>query len=712
MKKHLLLAAALFVAVAMPALADQLTPEQSVARLMAGQSGPHRVKGVQADRLQLTYTSASVQGNRYYVFNQKDNGGFVILGADDLAPNLLAYTTQGLFDEQHMAPGLRYWLSEYDRYIGEAIATGRPVQTASRNKVRAAIQPILTTTWGQGDAYYKAEQHYNIYCPQINGTYSPTGCVATAMAQIMNHHQHPKRGTGSKSYTSNTHKLTLSANFGQTTYKWAEMQDHYGYTVGNDGRATNEPFSTSANEAVSTLMYHCGIAAEMDYAPQASGAMEYVAAKGMLQYFGYDQGAYLADKIFYTADEWEDLLHAELSANRPVLYTGATTNREGHAFVCDGYDGQRFHINWGWNGMSDGYYTVLGFDALHPKEQGTGGSYTSGAFSEGNTAFIGMKPAQAGSKPHHQVVCGGSYTVRDYYNGGSKLTNGSPITLNCPDFFYGYNLVDAKMKFGVRLVNTSTQATYYASEYQGADVSIYLGNTEVYLYSSNVPEGVYKAYPVFQVDGETEWQDMLVPQGIEAPSVTYGNVVTPTADAQLICSSITCTDAGNKERTLNAKVNNPGNMSGYDFKGKVTLGLVNDAGESVTIFKEQAQDFEFENQSYTSNYSFSFSIVLPQEVENGHYRVMFYGYQPGSVNWTPAKGLIFEDNKAYLSDTNPYLDIWVANEQVSPTEISPTGLSTLTPASASRTQYDLQGRRTTHQPAGLHITEGHKVILK
>lgn len=711
MKKHLLLAAALFVAVAMPALADQLTPEQSLARLMAGQSGPHRVKGVQADRLQLTYTSASVQGNRYYVFNQKDNGGFVILGADDLAPNLLAYTTQGRFDEENMAPGLRYWLSEYDRYIGEAIATGKPVPTASRNKVRAAIQPILTTTWGQGDNYLGAEQHYNIYCPQVNGTRTPAGCVATAMAQVMNHYQYPTRGTGSMGYTSQTHKFQLSANFGQTTYKWAEMQDHYGYTVGSNGRYTNETFTQSANEAVSTLMYHCGIAAEMDYAPNGSGAMEYVAAKAMIKYFGYDQGAYLADKMFYTNDEWEDLLHAELSANHPILYTGVTTQSEGHAFVCDGYDGQRFHINWGWNGMSDGYYTVLGSDALHPKEQGTGGSYTSGAFSEGNTAFIGMQPAQTGSKPHHQVACGGSYSVFDNDSGEPKLTNGRAIILNCPNFVYGYNLVDAKMKFGLRLVNTSTKATYYASEQRAETVKTWYGTTDVYMYSTDVPEGVYKVYPVFQVDGETEWQDMLVPQGVEAPSVAYGSADVPYADAQLICSDIVCTDGGNKERKLNAKVNNPGNMSGYDFNGQVTLGLVDDEGEDVVVFSNAPQNFMIENQSYRSNQTFSFSFALPTEVQNGHYRVMFYGHQPGSEHWTRAQAIVFGGGQAYLDTSNPYLDIWVADEQVSPTEISTTAINALSSSPSRPVQYDLQGRRTYRPSNGVVIQRGRKIVL-
>lgn len=670
MKKHILFLVALFISTVMPAVADQLTPEQSVARLMAGQSGPHRVKGVQADRLQLTYTSASVQGNRYYVFNQEDNGGFVILGADDLAPSLLAYTTQGRFDEQHMSPGLRYWLSEYDRAISEAIATGKVVPTASRHKVRAAIQPILTTTWGQGDNSLGADQHYNIYCPKVNSAYTPVGCMATAMAQVMNRHQYPTRGKGSKTYTTTTLKRTLTANFGSTTYKWAEMQDHYGYTVGSDGRYTNEPFTQSSNEAVSTLMYHCGVAADMDYNIGGSGAYDENAAKAMLQYFDYDQGAYLADKIFYSSDEWEDLLHAELAAGRPVLYTGVTTQNEGHAFVCDGYDGQRFHINWGWNGLSDGYYTVLGSDALHPKEQGTGGSYTSGAFSQGNTAFIGMRPAQTGSKPHHQVAVGGTYSVKDYYSGEAKLTNSSPITLSCEDYVYGFNLVNARMKFGVRFVNTSNQTTYYASESDVSDVQMYYGSKDVYIFSSDVPDGVYKAYPVFQVEGETEWQDMLVPHGVEAPTVAFGSAELPYADAQLLCSDIIwAADDASQERKLNVTVYDPGNASGYDFDGQVTVGLVDDEGQTVAIFTDAAQDFQMTDMRFQSGRSFKYSITLPDAVENGHYLVRFFGYQPGSEHWTPSRHLIVSSDGASLTDEYTSLDIWVKDNIVSPTQI-------------------------------------------
>ncbi len=297
----------------------------------------------------------------YYIFNDENDGGFVLVAGDKRVEPILGYSTEGKFDTIDMPDNLRYWLKGYEEEINYAIANfeestqeiaekwdGYIKNIPTKTRKTIVVGPLVQTKWGQGSPY-------NNLCPyDYNaGQRAVTGCVATAMAQIMKYWGYPIVGNGSHSYTHSDYG-TLSANFANTNYKWSSMPN----TLTNSS-------SSVEKEAVATLMYHCGVAVEMDYSPTESGAYtiatwlqqlmgETDAVTALNNYFRYTAEGY--ERSDYTATSWISLLKNELNNARPILYSGSG-NDGGHAFVCDGYnDNDQFHFNWGWNGQGDGYF--------------------------------------------------------------------------------------------------------------------------------------------------------------------------------------------------------------------------------------------------------------------------------------------------------------------------------------------------------------------
>jgi len=324
----------------------------------------------------------------FYVFNSSDSNGFVIVSGDDKITPVLGYSFNGNFDQANLPPNFREWLDFYKSEILYAIEntnTSASIaqqwtmleanQSLPKQKATDAVSPLLTTRWDQ-------DYPYNASCP-YDSYYSArtvTGCVATAMAQIMKYWNYPAQGIGYKSYTHPRFGL-LSANFATTTYNWSSM--------------TNSP--SSSNSAIATLMFHCGVSVEMDYAVDGSGAyslgLSYPSAElAFKTNFGY-VGAIGKDRGNYTATTWMNLIKTELDASRPIYYAGTSSDGGGHAFVCDGYDNSNyFHMNWGWSGYYDGYFLLT---ALNPGGVGTGGG--SGGYNFSHRVIIGIQPPIEGS---------------------------------------------------------------------------------------------------------------------------------------------------------------------------------------------------------------------------------------------------------------------------------------------------------------------------
>ncbi|MDR3184474.1 MAG: C10 family peptidase, partial [Prevotellaceae bacterium] len=324
----------------------------------------------------------------YHVFTMNGDGGFIIISGDDVAKPVLGYADEGMFDESN--PNLAYWMGALAQEIAGAIESGvlQDVQTkaawdalySSSIPLTASgdyMDPLVKTKWDQGAPY-------NNLCPMSSGERTVTGCVATAVAQIMKYHEHPTTRTVTiPGYTTGTRKITIPAITGTTAYDWDNMTNTY------TSSSTGAPAS-----AVATLMYHCGAGVKMDYNTSAnggSGAYSQDVVQALKTYFNYDAGIAYHQRNYYTYAVWIALLKAEIRANRPVYYAGYGGG--GHAFVCDGYDtGNLFHFNWGWGGISNGYFEV---SALNPGSLGIGGG--AGGFNENQELITGIRPNQGGS---------------------------------------------------------------------------------------------------------------------------------------------------------------------------------------------------------------------------------------------------------------------------------------------------------------------------
>ncbi|GFZ40431.1 thiol protease/hemagglutinin PrtT [Bacteroides nordii] len=323
----------------------------------------------------------------YYVFNKVGGNGFVIVSGDDIIKPILAYSYANSFHIENMPDNLRSWMAYYREQINwarkENIVSDEEtigIWERLRDEIDSAKNSeevlIETALWDQ-------TAPYNLLCPTINGTQAPTGCVATALAIVMKYNRWPDQGSGMTfQYTTKQYKQTLSATY-NIVYDWDNMLNKY--EKGN--------YSTDQAEAVSQLMYHCGVFSEMDYTPRSSGALTLTAMGGMVRYMKYDKSMTLQSREWYTEAEWNGLLKKELDAGRLIIYGGSNSKEEGHQFVLDGYKQNDYHVNWGWGGTANGYYSL---SALDPDSQGVGGN-TGGGFTVGQDAVIGVKKSEEGS---------------------------------------------------------------------------------------------------------------------------------------------------------------------------------------------------------------------------------------------------------------------------------------------------------------------------
>ena len=386
-----------------------------------------------------------------YVFG--NDHCFVIIAADDCVHPVLGYSTENAFGMEVMPENIHGWLQAYNENITLVVNSKKEASSDIKAewdkllngrglepKTRASVAPLVRTTWNQ-------TAPYNNLCPAdsendsswYNG-HVPTGCVATAMAQLMNYWEHPVRGFGSHSYIPAAHPEygEQYANFGTTFYDWDNMKNNY-----SDGYIEEE-----AN-AVATLMYHCGVALEMDYTPDGSGSATQYTANALTNFFDYDptmsfkykSSLYYGDTIVsYTDDAWIRLLKTELNAERPMIYRGAGGSSGGHAFICDGYDeNENFHFNWGWGGRYNGFFVI---GALCPGESD---------FSYFDGALIGCKPNVPSINPPTNVstivegrdVCISWIGVQDavsykLYRDGELIVNNLSNT----------NYIDSNLLFG------------------------------------------------------------------------------------------------------------------------------------------------------------------------------------------------------------------------------------------------------------------------
>lgn len=466
--KAYIASAAIAALCALPASSAKLTPRQALARLDSIKNSaemPMRAPSMNGPRLAATVGSI-------YVFNS--DHGFMILPADDSAPALLAYSDSGQFEEGN--PGVDYWIEYYNAELA-----AMPAQAASetvKRPERVAVRPLLATRWNQ-------EAPYNDLCPKVNGHETVTGCVATAMSQVMKYHSYPEKGKGTHSYHWEPGDSTLSFDYASTTFEWDKMTDTY-----------NSESTAEARKAVATLMLAAGISVDMHYDVGDSGASTIVMGASLIDYFDYDRGIWMPMRPYYGLIEWEDMIYADLLKGLPVLYAGEGT-AGGHQFVCDGYSSDGFfHFNWGWGGMSDGYFLLT---ALNPASLGVGGG--AGGFNSGQQIALGVQPPVNGSEPVYII-----YNTTDFKTEAAEVSAGE--ILRCKGGFFSYSLTDLPdgSRLGMKITSVADRSARFEEGMNISGLPMLRGYDEDRIRFPELADGEYLISPAFY-DGK-KWNEV------------------------------------------------------------------------------------------------------------------------------------------------------------------------------------------------------------
>lgn len=423
----------------------------------------------------------------YYVFSIGSQKGFVIASADDRTEPIFGYTLNGKFDKANLPEGLCDLLSYYAKelqLLEQRGETATHLATRAGNN-RTPIEQLTETRWNQGTPY-------NNNCPMDGEDRSVTGCVATAMAQIMYYHKSPQNTLAKpiEAYTTETKKIQCEA-LEPTSFEWEIMLPSY------QGNLQKE-----SEEAVAKLMRYVGQSLKMDYSARGSSATDGNCVSALSYYFGY-KGMKSVHRSDYAYEEWNDLIYNELKNNRPVYYSAATQSRSGHAFVCDGYkEGDFFHINWGWGGMFDGYYRL---SVLRPTQAGIGGD--ADAYALNQDAIIGIKPAtEVETTPivltAYQLELDPSNITRN-----NKTSDFNDMSLSV--MFTNRCGTDFNGKIGVGLFkdNQLISVLRETNQQYVNDPNTVSGLTFYGIsFGKDLDNGTYQLKAIYQVDGETEWK--------------------------------------------------------------------------------------------------------------------------------------------------------------------------------------------------------------
>ena len=286
-----------------------------------------------------TRAAATATQQPYYIFNDEAGKGFVVIAGDDKMGKVLAYSKEASIDMTNLNPEARYLFDTY-RQVYEELSKNKTLTTraGAATKAADAVQPLLKSKWGQDYPYSKQTRYM-------------TGCVATAVAQVMYYHKWPAQGKGQESYMVKFDNTVRSADFTKSHYDWDNMLLDY----------NRRNITTKQEDAVALLMNDVGIATNMQYTDRASGTQSYMAERALRNYFDYD--AALVTRFDEGEDNFIEIVKKELRNGFPLYISGDPSSGGGHAWVCDGFDEEdKFHMNFGWNGQADGYYSLATLD--------------------------------------------------------------------------------------------------------------------------------------------------------------------------------------------------------------------------------------------------------------------------------------------------------------------------------------------------------------
>lgn len=497
---HSLLLLGLAGVLAMPATAKTVTPDEALGRVRTATnvSGKMKAARSQMKLVEQVRVDATAQPS-VYVFTAERGNGYIVAPADDAFPAVLGYSDNGTFDPNDNNPGFRWLLDTYARNINAIVSGDVPASigdvtddTPAYSESWTPIEPLIKSKWDQSAPY-------NNLVPTITATGTAraySGCVATALAQVMYYHKYPAVGTGTHSYTytrTDGTTNTLSIDFSEYTFEWDKMLDTY--TAGN--------YTDEQAEAVAKLMYACGVAVEASYVSGGTGAQTIKDINALTTYFGYSKSMRFTYRDYTdTEREFEEVVYKSLADKLPVIYSGAS-DAGGHSFVCDGYStGGYFHINWGWSGSSDGYFLLF---MLNPDDQGAGGS--GAGYNDRQMVITGIRPAVEGETAEPQdpfLYYKGDFIFGTYEKPGKTTKENCFTVVNngvCqgfynvgPEIFNGYYGLLFEDAEGNQQWKMSTTLKNYKINYGTTWFS--------WTKFSDIDPGTYKVYPACQIVGK------------------------------------------------------------------------------------------------------------------------------------------------------------------------------------------------------------------
>ena len=474
---------------------------------------------------------------RMYAVYGNNEQGFVIISRDDSFTPVLAYSDTK-FDQTNLPDGMQWWLGAI---------TARMESEAPRAYTRALdytpTPALCATQWGQGDPY-------NFLAPLFNGSHAPSGCVATAMSQIMKYFEYPAQGKGKGYYTINGSSSRVNENI-EGIYEWDKMQNKYDVSSLTD----------ELRMPVARLLKDAALATNMNYGADGSGAFSVIASRGFAYNFSYDSLAlHCYYREYFSNEMWMNTIYSELSSGRPVLYTGASASG-GHAFIVDGFDADgKVHVNWGWNGSCDGYYDIADLTPVDDK-----GKSTMGSYNDEQSMVYGFKCKETPDEgeTYASLWCTSGGASDSYTLGveGKLLKVQSPVIFNFHFLWFwgklGANFVnmdgdsskDVFIKIGQDLNNIPT--------FRGTD------NINSSVFMTKVKPGKYKVYLASWAINEEKCQPIRCQGGAPYYEVTI------TSDGETSISEQKWFDDYNSETgIISAKADNKTTNAIYDLQGR------------------------------------------------------------------------------------------------------------------------------------------------
>lgn len=451
----------------------------------------------------LLRSGAAVAPASFYVFNRGVNGGYAIIAGDDLLTPILGYSLSGQIDLKDAPQYLLGFFEKVNQAIENVLQSGDPIALKEMAPIAAksvkkdfptTVEPLLgEIAWDQGFPWNKQ-------CPNVKDQMgvtmkAPVGCVATAMSQIMRYHEWPTQGEGSSSYTDRGSAVTLSADYGKTTYDYSLMPKSQ----------KHGKFTEAEEDEVAKLSSHAGISVEMMYGANGSGAFSFNVGKAFRNHFRYDKNTMILPRDAYSTEDWYGYVFGDLAAGLPVYYAGAGSGG-GHAFVFDGYDKDgNVHVNWGWAGMSNGYFNM---NLLNPSALGTGGG-TGGGFNYYQNCTVNLKPDKTGTSV---APNGKLYYDMFIVNIDETKKQIAINTFRCFPYDLDYNngefaIAAEAFDGGEVIVGKNREDIFNATSTQP-----YVNSSLVETSFSNLKDGYYLIHPVYKVKnkaGEDVWEPIL-----------------------------------------------------------------------------------------------------------------------------------------------------------------------------------------------------------